>query len=119
MKNIEQYYSDEITVMRGYIVNYINEREDLTSLDTFNLGQIYSFFNLYVSLLKGKKISSLNEIEQKELDSLNKIFEDFPDLIEYVCSKYESDLQEMKRLRPDEYSKYMRDLMSSRGFSIN
>lgn len=120
MKNIEQYYLDEIDVMRGYIITYINEKfEKLDQLDGFNLGQIYSFFSNYVYLLKEKRISGLNETNEKKLKVYQNVLDCFPDLIKFIQNRYDKDLNDMITKNPDGYFNYMKDLMNSRGFSIN
>lgn len=120
MKKLEQYFIDELDAMRGYIVTYLEDRENqLTVRDGFNLGTIHSFFNRYSLLLKTKVISIMTEKEIKELERYEELIDNYPDLLKFIQKNYDRDLNKLKRKSPEKYNKFMSDLMNTRNHSIN
>ena len=120
MKKLEQYYIDELDAMKGYIVNYLEEKEEeLNARDGFNLGTIHSFFNRYSLLLKTKVISIMTESEIKELERYEELIEIYPNLLKFIQKNYDRDLNKLKRKSPEKYNKFMSDLMKTRNHSIN
>lgn len=119
-KTITSYFGEEIKRMRGYIINYLNTLDDeIDQIDGFNLGVLYSEFHLFVFLLKNEPFGNLTEGDQAVLNSYKDLLEYYDDLLDYIIGNYEKDLQQLKENKPEEYYKFQKELMHSRGFSTN